>query len=331
MSKQKNDKMKAIIITKYGSPKVLQLQDVPKPTPKENEILIKVKAANVTTADTMMRKGNPWYGRLFIGLTKPKYPIAGTGFSGTIEAVGGSVQRFQVGDEVFGESVFGAGANAEYLCVSEDGLVGVKPKNVAHEVLACVCDGPLTSWNYLKEMANVKSGQRVLINGASGSLGSAAVQLANYLGAEVTAVCSSSNFDMVRSLGADHAIDYTKVDFTKTANRYDVIFDTVGKSSFPACKEILNKNGTYLSPVLSMPLLVQMLWTSKFGSKKAKFIATGLLAVPKLRTMLHELTKLLIAGKLKLVIDKRYALHEVSIAHSYVDTGRKKGNVVINL
>ncbi|RAJ11304.1 NAD(P)-dependent alcohol dehydrogenase [Arenibacter echinorum] len=323
--------MKAIIITKYGSPKVLQLQDVPKPLPKEKEILIKVKAASVTRADTMMRSGNPWYGRLFIGLTKPKYPIAGTGFSGIVEAVGGSVQRFQVGDEVFGESIFGAGSNAEYLCVSEEGLVAVRPKNVAHEELAGVCDGPLTSWNYLKEMANVKSGQRVLINGASGSLGSAAVQLANYLGADVTAVCSSSNFAMVRSLGADHAIDYTKVDFTKTANSYDVIFDTVGKSSFPACKEILTKNGTYLSPVLSMPLLFQMLWTSKFGSKKAKFAATGLVAVPKLRNMLHELTNLLNAGKLKLVIDKRYTLHEVDKAHSYVDTGRKRGNVVINL
>ncbi|SHF55371.1 NADPH:quinone reductase [Arenibacter palladensis] len=323
--------MKAIITTKYGSPKVLQLQEIPKPIPKENEILVKVKAASVTTADTMMRRGKPWYGRIFIGLTKPNYPITGTGFSGTIEAVGDRVKRFQLGDEVFGESVLGAGSNAEYLCISEEGLVEVKPENVAHEVLASMCDGPLTSWNYLKEMANVKSGQKVLVNGASGSLGTAAVQLAKYMGAEVTAVCSIGNFDLVRSLGADHVIDYTRVDFTKTGDSYDVIFDTVGKSPFAESKKVLSKNGIYLSPVLSMPLLFQMLWTSRFGSKKAMFSATGLLAVPKLSTMLNELTNLLVLGKLKMVVDKRYSLYEVGKAHSYVDTGRKKGNVVVIL
>lgn len=323
--------MKAIITTKYGSPKVLQLQEIPKPIPKENEILVKVKAASVTKADTMMRRGKPWYGRIFIGLTKPKYPIAGTGFSGTIEAVGDKVQRFQLGDDVFGESVLGAGSNAEYLCISEDGLVEVKPENVGHEELASMCDGPLTSWNYLKEMANVKSGQKVLVNGASGSLGTAAVQLAKYLGAEVTAVCSFGNFDLVRSLGADHVLDHTRIDFTKTGDSYDIIFDTVGKSPFPECKKVLRGNGIYLSPVLSMSLLFQMLWTSKFGRKKAMFSATGLLAVPKLRTMLIELTNLLELGKLKMVLDKRYSLHEVGKAHSYVDTGRKKGNVVVIL
>ena len=323
--------MKAIITTKYGSPKVLQLQEIPKPIPKENEILVKVKAASVTKADTMMRRGKPWYGRIFIGLTKPKYPIAGTGFSGTIEAVGDKVQRFQLGDDVFGESVLGAGSNAEYLCISEDGLVEVKPENVGHEELASMCDGPLTSWNYLKEMANVKSGQKVLVNGASGSLGTAAVQLAKYLGAEVTAVCSFGNFDLVRSLGADHVLDHTRIDFTKTGDSYDIIFDTVGKSPFPECKKVLSGNGIYLSPVLSMSLLFQMLWTSKFGRKKAMFSATGLLAVPKLRTMLIELTNLLELGKLKMVLDKRYSLHEVGKAHSYVDTGRKKGNVVVIL
>lgn len=323
--------MKAIVITKYGSPTVLKYKEITKPQPKEDEILIKVKAANVTAADTMMRRGEPWYGRLFMGLTKPKYPIAGTGFSGIIEAVGTDVQRFQVGDEVFGESVLGSGANAEYLCISEEGLIALKPKNVTHEELACMCDGPLTSWNYIKEMANVKSGQKVLINGASGSLGTAAVQLAKSLGAEVTAVCSYANWDMVRSLGADKVIDYTRIDFTKTRNSYDVVFDTVGKSSFRESKKVLAKNGTYLSPVLSLSLLFHMLWTSNFGFQKAKFAATGLVAVPKLSAMLSELTDLLAAGQLKLVIDRRYALHEAAEAHAYVDTGRKKGNVVINL
>tara|TARA_R110002050_G_scaffold208476_3_gene344498 strand:- start:12694 stop:13791 length:1098 start_codon:yes stop_codon:yes gene_type:complete len=327
----KNEKMKAIITTKYGSPKVLQLHEIPKPVPKENEILIKVKAASVTTADTMMRKGKPFYGRLFMGMTKPKYPISGTGFSGVVKSIGKNVSLFKEGDPVFGESVFGQGSNAEYLCIPENGLVALKPKKVSFEEASVLCDGPLTSWNYLKKMADVKSGQKVLVNGASGSLGSAAVQLADYLGADVTAVCSSPNLDLVKSLGADHTIDYTKVDFTKTEKRYDIIFDTVGKSSYLKCKKVLVKNGTYLSPVLSMPLLFQMLWTSIFSSKKVKFAATGLLAVPELGAMLNELTKLLMADKLKLIIDKRYPLHEVAKAHSYVDTGHKKGNVVVKL
>lgn len=323
--------MKAIIITKYGAPDVLKLKEITKPQPGKNEILIKVKAASVTTADTMMREGSPWYGRLFMGLTKPKYPIAGTGFSGVIESIGVNVLNFHVGYEVFGESVFGQGSNAEYLCMSEDGLVIEKPKILSFEEAATICDGPLTSWNFLNEMGKVKSGQKVLINGASGSLGTAAVQLAKYNGAEVTGVCSSSNLEMVRSLGADYVIDYTKINFTKTGNCYDIVFDMVGKSSFSECKQILAENGTYISPVLGFPLLFYMLWTSIFGSKKAKFSATGLIAVPKLRTMLSALTGLLEENQLKVVIDQRYSLAEVPDAHRYVDTGRKKGNVVINL
>lgn len=323
--------MKAIIISKYGSPEVLKITEITKPQPKENEILIKVKAASVTTADTMIRRGSPWYGRLFIGLTKPKYPIVGTGFSGIIESIGENVSLFKKGDHVFGESVFGQGSNAEYLCISEDGLIIIKPNIISFEEAATICDGPLTSWNFLNEMAQVKSGQKVLINGASGSLGTAAVQLAKYYGAEVTGVCSSSNLEMVRSLGADYLIDYTKTNFTKTGNCYDVVFDTVGKSSFSECKRILAKNGTYLSPVLSFPLLFQMLWTTIFGSKKAKFSATGLLAVPKLRTMLNALTGLLAVDLLKVIIDQCYSLTEVPAAHRYVDTGHKKGNVVLKL
>ena len=323
--------MKAIIITKYGSPDVLKVKEISKPQPKEKEILIKVKAAGVTTADTMMRMGSPWYGRLFIGLTKPKYPIAGTGFSGIIEAVGENVSLFKKGDHVFGESVFGQGSNAEYLCMPEDGLVIIKPNIISFEEAATICDGPLTSWNFLNEVVKVKSGQKVLINGASGSLGTAAVQLAKYYGAEVTAVCSTSNLEMVKSLGTDYVIDYTKTNFTKTGNCYDIVFDTVGKSSFSECKRILSKNGIYLSPVLGFPLLFQMLWTAIFGNKKAKFSATGLLAVPKLRSMLTDLVRLLEDNLLKVVIDQYYSLDEVPAAHRYVDTGHKKGNVVIKL
>lgn len=323
--------MKAIITTEYGSPDVLKLQDIEKPTPIDNEVLIKIHAASVTAADTMMRKGTPLYGRLFIGLTKPKHPIAGTGFSGTIESIGSNVKLFQVGDEVFGESIFGAGTNAEYTCVPENGVLTLKPSNLTHEEVASVCDGPLTSWNFLKVMAKVKSGQFVLINGASGSLGTAAVQLAKHLGAKVTGVCGTSNIEMVISLGADHIIDYTKTDFTITGQTYDIIFDTVGKSSFTKCKKTLKPNGMYLSPVLSLPLLFQMLWTSIFGSKKAKFSATGLQPVPELRLLLNELNTLLESGQLKAVIDRCYPLEEVTQAHHYVDTGRKKGNVVIQI
>ncbi|MCM4152836.1 NAD(P)-dependent alcohol dehydrogenase [Arenibacter sp. N53] len=323
--------MKAIIITKYGSPDVLKVKEISKPQPKDNEILIKVKAAGVTTADTMMRMGSPWYGRLFIGLTKPKYPIAGTGFSGIIESIGEKVSLFKKGDHVFGESVFGQGSNAEYLCMPEDGLLNIKPYVISFEEAATICDGPLTSWNFLNEVAKVKSGQKVLINGASGSLGTAAIQLAKYYGAEVTAVCSTSNLEMVKSLRTDYVIDYTKTNFTKTGNCYDIVFDTVGKSSFSECKRILSKNGIYLSPVLGFPLLFQMLWTAIFGSKKAKFSATGLLAVPKLRAMLTDLVGLLEDNLLKVVIDQYYSLDEVPAAHRYVDTGHKKGNVVIKL
>ncbi|HEA21099.1 MAG TPA: NAD(P)-dependent alcohol dehydrogenase [Pricia antarctica] len=323
--------MKAIITTKYGSPDVLQLQDIEKPTPKDNEVLIKIYAASVTAADTMMRKGTPLFGRLFIGLTKPKHPIAGTGFSGTIEAIGNYVKLFQVGDEVFGESLFGAGTNAEYTCVPENGVLTLKPSNLTHEELASICDGPLTSWNFLKVIAEVQRGQSVLVNGASGSLGTAAVQLAKHLGAKVTGVCSTSNVDMVKSLGADHIINYTQTDFAKTGRTYDIIFDTVGKSSFAKCKKVLELNGIYLSPVLSLPLLFQMLWTSMFGSKKAKFSATGLKPVPELRLLLNELKTLLESGQLKSVIDRCYPLEEVAEAHQYVDTGHKKGNLIVEM
>lgn len=321
--------MKAIIATKYGAPDVLNLHELAKPEPKENEVLIRIKVASATTADTLMRKGKPLFGRLFIGLTKPKHPITGTGFSGVVEAIGKNVTQFKVGNVVFGESTLGAGTNAEYLCVQEDGVVLIKPEQLSHDEAATMCDGPLTSWNFLKEIAQIKKGDSVLINGASGSLGTAAVQLAKHLGAKITAVCSTSNLHMVKSLGADTVIDYTKTDFTKTGQSYDIIFDTIGKRSFSQCKKALTKNGTYISPVLGIPLLFQMLWTATLGRKKAKFSATGLLPVPKLRNLLNELVDIATSGSLKSVIDKRYPLDQVAEAHKYIETGRKKGNVII--
>lgn len=323
--------MKAIIVTKYGSPKVLELQNIPRPVPRENEVLIRIEASSATRADTLMRKGKPLFGRVFIGLTKPKHPITGTGFSGVIEAIGKNVKQFQVGNAVFGESALEAGTNAEYLCVAEDGVLAIKPEQLSHEEAALMCDGPLTSWNFLKEIGKIKKGQSVLVNGASGSLGTAAVQLAKYLGAHVTGVCSTSNLQLVKSLGADAVIDYTKEDFTQANTTYDIIFDTIGKSSFHQCKKTLSKNGIYMSPVLGIPLLFQMLFSSIFSNKKAKFSATGLLPAHKLRQLLDELTDISASGQLTSVIDRRYALHQVAEAHRYIETGHKKGNVVITM
>ncbi|WP_044238795.1 NAD(P)-dependent alcohol dehydrogenase [Flexithrix dorotheae] len=322
--------MKSVFCSKYGSPHVLQLREVNKPVPKPNEILVKVHAASVTAADTMIRKGSPYFGRLFLGLMKPKNPVPGTGFSGVVESLGEDVKQFLEGDEVFGEIVLSVGTNAEYVCIPEDGLVARKPKNISHKEAAPVCDGALTSINFLKELAKIEKGQHVLIIGASGSLGTAAVQLAKHFGAKVTGVCSTSNKALVKALGADQVIDYTKEDYTKSNQQYDIVYDTVGKSSFPNCKNILNNDGIYISPVLNLQLLFQMLVSPKKG-KKAKFDATGLKSIPELKIMLSELQKLLENGKLTTVIDKSYSLEEIVSAHEYVDTGRKKGNIVLDI
>jgi NADPH:quinone reductase-like Zn-dependent oxidoreductase len=224
--------MKAIVCTKYGSPDVLELKEVEKPTPKDNEVLVKIYASSATAADCMMRQGTPFYGRLFLGLRKPHPSITGTGFAGVIEAVGKAVKRFQVGDSVFGETGMGFSTNAEYVCLPEDGVLSTLPNNLTYEEAAPICDGALTSFSFLKDIGEIQSGQSVLINGASGSLGSAAVQIAKSFGADVTGVCSTTNLELVKSLGADKVIDYTSEDFTQTRQTYDIIFDTVGKSSF---------------------------------------------------------------------------------------------------
>jgi len=322
--------MKTIITTKYGSPDVLKLTEAAKPVPKEDEILIKIEASSVTAADSMMRKGEPYFGRLFIGLTKPKNPVPGTGFAGIVEDMGKDVKSFKIGEAVFGEIVLGPGTNCEYVCVPENGVVLTKPSNISFEEAAPVCDGALTSISFLKDIGNIRPGQKILINGASGSLGSAAVQLAKEFGAEVTGVCSTSNIDLVKDFGADHVIDYTKIDFTKESARYDIIYDTVGTLSFSNCKKALTSEGLYMSPVLGMALLFQMIRTGISGGKKAKFSATGLRPVAELNILFKELKELLQKGALKTWIDKSYPLEEVSNAHQYVDSGHKKGNVVLN-
>ncbi len=323
--------MKAVVCTRYGSPDYLVVKDVAKPTPKDNEVLIRVYATPVTTADTMMRRAKPFISRFFLGFTKPKKSSVGTGFAGVIEEVGTSVAQFNVGDQVLGETGVNFGANAEYIAVSEEGVIALKPANMSFEEAATFTDGHLTSINFLKNIANIQPGQRVLINGASGSLGTSAIQLAKYLGAEVTGVCSAKNVELVKSLGANNVIDYTKEDFTQSDKTYDVIYDTVGISTFGKSKKVLSPNGQYISPVLSLALIFQMLGSSLFGKKKAKFSATGLLPAPELKILLKALTGIFEEGKLRSIIDRKYSLDDAAKAHAYVDKGHKIGNVVITV
>ncbi len=323
--------MKALVRDQYGAPSVLQVQEIAVPDLGDKDILVKVYASSVTAADGFLVKGTPYFGRLMTGIFKPKQAVPGTGFAGRVEAIGSAVEQFQVGDEVFGESGLNFGAHAEYLRVEEAGVIVKKPPHLSFEEAATLCDGPLTSFNFLREIGKIRAGQKVLINGASGSLGTAAVQLAKHFGAAVTGVSSKKNHPLLKSLGADHVIDYRVEDFTQAGIEYDFIYDAVGKRSFSECKPALKKGGVYMSPVLGVGLLLQMLWTSWFGSKKAMFSATGLRSVPVLREMLKDLLTLSAEGKLRLIMDKMYPLEKGVAAHTYVDTGRKVGNVVLQM
>jgi len=322
--------MKAVMNTQYGSPDGLDIQEVQRPTPSEGEVLVQIHASSVTRADSMMRQGVPRFGRLFLGLTKPKYPMTGTGFSGEVVAVGQGVSQYQVGGRVFGESVFGSGTNAEYICLPETAVMVKLPEVIPYDAGASVCDGAVTSLNFLKNLGQIKAGQQALIYGASGSLGTAAVQIAKHYGAVVTAVCSASNILLVQDLGADKVIDYQQQDFVQQGKRYDIIYDTVGKRTFSQCKKALTEQGVYLSPVLSKGLLFKMLQTSICGNKKAKFSATGMLPEHELRELLEEVCEMMHQGHVKTVIDRRYPLENIAKAHRYVDTGHKRGNVIIS-
>jgi NADPH:quinone reductase-like Zn-dependent oxidoreductase len=309
-------------------PWVLQLQEVAKPTPKDHEVLIHVHAAIVGPVDCVFRKGDPFLIRLLFGLTKPRRAILGVEFAGEIEAVGKAVQAFQPGDQVFGMSPDRSGAHAEYLCPPEDQPMALKSAKMTYEEAVGICDGAPTALIFLRQIAKVQRGQKVLINGASGSVGTAAVQLARYFEAEVTGVCSTTNIDLVKSLGADQVIDYTQEDFTTNGQTYDVIFDVVGKSSFSQCQGSLTPRGVYLSTALTLTILLHMFWTGLRGGKKARFATAGLMQKKENLLFLKELFE---AGKLKAVIDKRYPLEQMTEAHRYVETGHKKGNVVITV
>ena len=323
--------MQAITYNRYGGPDVLQTRQIDPPKPGPNQVLVKIHAASVTTADSMMRAGIPRFGRLFMGLTRPRHTGSGIGFSGEIESVGRAVKTLRVGDKVFGESLFGAGTHAEYVCVAEYGIISQLPDNIGFGEAAVLCDGALTSLSFLRDVGEIRRGQHILINGASGSLGSAAVQLAKYYGATVTALCSSTNAELVRSLGADHVIDYHSQDIRKLQQRFDVVFDTVGKLSASRHLHLLSKHGQFISPVLGLPLLFQAFKSKICGTRRVRFSATGLRPVPVLRDLLRELKQIVEAGHCRMVIEKEYALDEIVAAHRHIETGHKKGNIVIRL
>jgi NADPH:quinone reductase-like Zn-dependent oxidoreductase len=316
--------MKAIVYTKFGPPEVLQLQEVEKPTPKANEVLIKIVATTVVKEDPDWRRSLG-----FNGILKPRHPILGQELAGEVEATGRDVTRFKPGDQVFGMDSFGA--YAEYKCMPENGALAIKPVNLSYEEAASVPNGALTALPFLRDKAKIQSGQTVLIYGASGSVGAAAVQLAKFYGAKVTGVCSTANLEWVKSLGADQVIDYTREDFTENGRTYDLIFDTVGKCSFSACKGSLRDEGTYLATVPTPVMMLQALWTAKRGSKKTKFVAAGLRPAREKIKDLAFLTELIEAGKIKAVIDRCYPLEQIAEAHRYVEKGHKKGNVVITV
>ncbi|MDH5681108.1 MAG: NAD(P)-dependent alcohol dehydrogenase [Spirochaetota bacterium] len=318
--------MQAIIIPKYGSRDVLIIDELEKPQPKENELLIKIKAATVGATDPIFRAGKPFISRLYTGLLKPKYSIPGVEFAGVIEETGKDVKSFKIGDEVFGISV-NFGVHADYKCFPENAVLSTKPANISFEEAASASEA-LTGLIFLRDAAKIQPGQEVLINGASGAVGTYAIQLAKYFGAKVTAVCGTSNLELVKSLGADYVSDYTREDFTSNEKKYDIIFDAIGWRTFAKCKPVLKSDGVYLTTNPGLGVMFQIIWTSIFGGKKIKWIASGLKAKSSDLCYLKELFE---SGHIKPVVDKIYKMRQIAEAHEYVETGHKKGSAVITL
>jgi NADPH:quinone reductase-like Zn-dependent oxidoreductase len=317
--------MKSIVYRKFGPPHVLQLRETPKPVPGDDEILIRVHATTVTAGDIHLRTGKPLLARLFAGPVTPRHPVLGHELAGTVDATGNNVKRFKPGDAVFGSTNLQSGAYAEYLCLPEDGIIALKPENVSFEEAAAVPVGALTALFFLRK-GNIQRGQKVLVYGASGSVGSYALQLARYFGAHVTGVCSTANIEMVKNLGADDVIDYTREDFTRSGICYDMIFDSVGKASFAHCRHVLNPDGLYITTAVSLSLLAQKLVTSITGGRKLIIGIAG-----QTTENLQLLKDLVETGKIKPVIDRIFSLEQIADAHRYVEPGHKKGNVVIRV
>lgn len=320
--------MKAIVYTKYGGPEVLQPKEVDKPTPKDNEILIKVYATTVNRTDCAAIAAKPFFMRLFTGLFKPKKQIPGTEFAGEIAAVGKNIMSYKVGDQVFGFDDSGSEAHAQYLTISEDKVITM-PENVTYEQAAASSEGAHYAYNFMKKV-DIESGQKILVNGATGAIGSAAVQLLKSFGVDVTAVCNTKNMELVKSLGASKVIDYTKEDFTKEDQKFDFVFDTVGKSSFFKCKELLKPGGIYISSDLGymaqnifLPLVTPIIKPMLGNKKTVSPFPTDIGGTIRL------VKKLIEEGKFRAVIDRKYPLEQIAEAYKYVKTGQKTGNVVI--
>lgn len=323
--------MKAVIVNNYGGPQVLQVRSVEKPSPKANEILIKINATSITAASGFMRAGKPYFGRLFLGLRRPKFKIPGTDLSGVIEAMGSEVDNFKLGDQVMAETGLNCGAYAEYICLPFDDLIVKQPDNITPEEATGILDGASTALAFFTDQVKIKKGQKVLINGASGSIGTAAIQLAKNFGAEVTGVCSSKNKALVKDLGAHRVLDYTKNELQKSTEKFDVIFDTVGKLSYRKTKKHLGEKGIFLTPVLSFQTLLTMIFISSLTKKKLKFSATGMRKKEQRMRDLIEIRDMLASKKLTTVIDRVYPIEEIQTAHAYVDSGRKRGNVLVTM
>ncbi|MET4705827.1 NADPH:quinone reductase-like Zn-dependent oxidoreductase [Frigoribacterium sp. UYMn621] len=323
--------MKAVVSCTYGTVETIRVEDVARPTPAENQILVRNHATVVTTAMCEARAGASLTPRLYFGLAKPKWPILGTNFSGEVAAVGSAVTRFAVGDRVAGANVTDFGATAQYLLVSEDGVVAAKPDNLTDEEVVAVFDGSLTALPFLRDAASARGGQSILINGAAGGIGTAAIQIAKHYGATVTAVCSTENVALVTSLGADHVIDRTAADFTSNSDSYDVIFDTVGKSSFTRCRAALKADGLYMTTVPSLAILILKACTSRFGRKKATILFTGLAKPAEMAKDLRFIAGLAAAGEFVPTIGTASPMGEAADVYTLVGSGRKVGSAVVSL
>ena len=323
--------MKAILVTKYGEPEVLKVQEVPTPSAKENEALIKIHAAALNNTDPVFRKGKPFISRFFTGLLKPKHAIPGDVLAGEIVEVGINFTNFKIGDRVYGYTADTLGAQAEYICMSVDSALALIPENISYEQAAGIVDGGHTALVFLRDKGEIGSYKKVLVYGASGSVGTAAVQLSINFGAEVTGVCSGANIELIKSLGVKRAIDYTKTDFTQENEKYDIIFDTVAKKSFSRCKNALKENGIYLTTFPTPDILLKGLFQSKNKGKRALFVAAGMKPSKEKAENLKYISELLKDEKIKTVISKNYSMVDIAEAHRYVETGHKVGNVIINI
>jgi NADPH:quinone reductase-like Zn-dependent oxidoreductase len=321
--------MLASVSRRYGPPDVVTVADVPRPEPRDDEILVRVRAAAVGVVDGLARRGSPWYARAHFGPLRPRFPVLGCDFAGDVAAAGPSVSRFGVGEAVFGTIAPRFGAHAEYVCLPEHGAVAAKPSRVSYAEAAALVDA--TALCFLRDKAGLRAGQAVLVNGASGAVGSSAVQLAVHFGASVTGVCSGPHVRLVRKLGASSVIDYTRTDFTRAGGRYDVIFDVAGTSSFVRCRRVLSPGGVYLTTAPSPAIFAQMPWTARFGSRRAVIAFTGLRPASEKQRDLLVISGLAEASALVPVVGARYPLDRIADAYRHVDAGHKKGTIVVTM